>query len=351
MTTGSINMPFTGPADQYGNKTGEKYAKTWSGGDGCCTPHPYNMTADDWHAPFVSVMRIFPVAYQVLSAQSIAGPYQVTLPDPYNKALNKLYGKVKGADWSAAVAASQLPQSVKMIAQDLFKLGRAYRAAKRGDFWKAAIELTGNGKGPGGKASRNWLELQYGWLPLLSDIYSACETADHLMRHPKLRPIRARAREKGEMTNNNLVTYAKRKQWRGVNIVYYPTAELSLDVALGLNDPASVAWELLPWSFVVDWALPIGPWLSAMTASRSMSGLTVVSRYGGFEYSDMRSGNYYIVLSGGGLVRRKQVNQCVRSVGSAPPSAVLPSFTAFNRSLSGDVAHVLNALALLGSRR
>lgn len=35
---------------------------------------------------------------------------------------------------------------------------------------------------------------------------------------------------------------------------------------LGLVNPASLAWELIPWSFVVDWFIPIGPLLSVLTA-------------------------------------------------------------------------------------
>lgn len=36
--------------------------------------------------------------------------------------------------------------------------------------------------------------------------------------------------------------------------------------SLGLLNPLSLAWELVPWSFVVDWFLPIGPVLQALTA-------------------------------------------------------------------------------------
>lgn len=35
---------------------------------------------------------------------------------------------------------------------------------------------------------------------------------------------------------------------------------------VGLTNPLEVAWELVPFSFVLDWALPIGEWLSVLDA-------------------------------------------------------------------------------------
>ena len=35
---------------------------------------------------------------------------------------------------------------------------------------------------------------------------------------------------------------------------------------IGVTNPASIVWELVPYSFVLDWALPIGEWLGLMDA-------------------------------------------------------------------------------------
>lgn len=34
----------------------------------------------------------------------------------------------------------------------------------------------------------------------------------------------------------------------------------------GLINPLEIAWEVLPWSFVVDWFLPVGDWISSQTS-------------------------------------------------------------------------------------
>lgn len=36
---------------------------------------------------------------------------------------------------------------------------------------------------------------------------------------------------------------------------------------LGLINPAEVLWEKLPWSFVIDWFIPIGSWIQGFTSS------------------------------------------------------------------------------------
>jgi hypothetical protein len=42
--------------------------------------------------------------------------------------------------------------------------------------------------------------------------------------------------------------------------------------SLGLDDPASTAWELTPYSFVADWMIPIGDWLQALNSVKYYSG-------------------------------------------------------------------------------
>ena len=46
--------------------------------------------------------------------------------------------------------------------------------------------------------------------------------------------------------------------------------------ALGLDDPASTLWEITPFSFMVDWLLPIGDWLQALNSAKYYTGWQTV---------------------------------------------------------------------------
>jgi hypothetical protein len=46
--------------------------------------------------------------------------------------------------------------------------------------------------------------------------------------------------------------------------------------AIGLDNPAYIAWVGTPFTFVIDWLLPIGTWLRALTGPM---GLTLVDGY------------------------------------------------------------------------
>jgi hypothetical protein len=127
-----------------------------------------------------------------------------------------------------------------------------------------------------------WLELQYGWKPLMSDIYGAM---NHMVRRSRYQiPYVIVTAETGnaditkffyQLSTTRLDVsvgtgcnvYFDDKQKCHVSLVYGMSnpvlAELS---SLGLINPLEIVWETTRYSFVVDWFLPISGWLSALTA-------------------------------------------------------------------------------------
>jgi hypothetical protein len=169
-----------------------------------------------------------------------------------------------------------------MFHTNVRRVANAYRALRHGDV-KAlgkSISLRKRHKqsllsrGPlniRSSAPSVWLELQYGWLPLVGDVYTGL--TQFYSRVESGYAIRARGRstqnfsEKIKFGNDvGIVTFDDRTaaQARCLYIIEYEvdnTQLANLD-DWGITNPALLAWELVPYSFVVDWFYPVGDWLS-----------------------------------------------------------------------------------------
>jgi hypothetical protein len=137
-------------------------------------------------------------------------------------------------------------------------------------------------------ASKNWLELQYGWKPLLQDVHGAAKSLAFLNSGTFMVQT---ARSSSTVTNSEggplivpgektssgnwmLITQTEIKFGMRYRIGEPLSAFLS---QIGFNNPISLAWELIPYSFVVDWFLPIGEYLTGL---KHWEGLSFVD---GFE--------------------------------------------------------------------
>jgi len=122
-------------------------------------------------------------------------------------------------------------------------------------------------------ASDTWLEVHFGWLPLLQDTYDIAEAVaqiqyEHTPEHFVFT---------GYATNEdvNTVRYAYEvgtsgtrtckvgKVWRATS----SSVEEWFNRKFGLTSPATVFYEAVPFSFVLDWFLPVGRYLEQVSAS------------------------------------------------------------------------------------
>lgn len=183
----------------------------------------------------------------------------------------------------------QRKQTANMIGNNVMRIVNAVRALKHGDFGAAVRSLAANKRKQRLTASdigQQWLEIQYGWKPILSDVYEAFEA---------MKPIRAvakgvgRSKEKAQNSGSVKLSYGTlhydqqvQKSAKAVLYFTYPGEGALLHGAQqGVLAPLEVAWDLLPWSFVVDWFAPIGDYFQALSASISLQyldGSTTVKR-------------------------------------------------------------------------
>jgi hypothetical protein len=119
-----------------------------------------------------------------------------------------------------------------------------------------------------------------------------------------------------------------------------------------------VAWEIIPFSFVADWFLPVGKFLSHLTAT---SGLVFVNGYKairnvsteeiiykGNGTTTVIGGLRYGPVIGGGTMSRFRMDQ-VRVKLDAFPAPQFPNFRDPRDGKDGGIENALSAIALLQS--
>jgi len=135
-------------------------------------------------------------------------------------------------------------------------------------------------------AADAWLQTRYGWKPILSD-YSAA--GDEYLRFCGLIEKResfltARASDGLELDRSSSydapIVVGSKLRLRGdasfftnikvhAGVIYHVKREHGIDkllttMSLRSEQHTSVAWELLPYSFVADWFVNVGEWLTAI---------------------------------------------------------------------------------------
>jgi hypothetical protein len=299
MTTGSINIPGRYPTKNFG------MFRNWSGGDGKYLAdgrdkwNNYSLLhyqESDQYGPATSaVSTLSGIVYTWSGADEM-------------RLQSKLVRKIKDHEFNLAVNLAQSRQLVGMCASLLRKLGRSLVYLKHGQIAPAFRELGVSGNPRPLKStdvSGRWLEMQYGWLPAVSDAYQAAKAFEAISQGRKARVV---ATEKvGRPYNGSAsptlyscmgnTTVIKR-------IVCELEEELSASRSLGLLDPLSVVWEILPYSFVFDWFLPVGTYLSNLAVIPHLKGRFLSTTYSRTEARFTALLNPAYTVNYGGAVRR-----------------------------------------------
>lgn len=192
----------------------------------------------------------------------------------YNKAYQRFRDDVYSSA-SLAVSLAERRQSMEMITKRAHQLLTFTRQLRRLQFSKAAKTL-GLLKPPGkhrlnarksAKAfANNFLEFHFGWSPLLADIHDATTVLQS-----RITPHRAEGRAAVELTQPEFLVGNRydqnhyRAQCKLVAEVQVDNPNFALATQLGVTNPAIVAWELVPFSFVVDWFVNVGDFLQSFT--------------------------------------------------------------------------------------
>ena len=246
--------------------------------------HPYSMVKTQANA-YVREIRNWgtnDVSIEEGHAMS-RSPTQLVFDPPqdytqvYARALEKLNEKVRGGvDLSVdLLQAGQLKRLFNATEKlEMFTKVFSSKAARRGlnskPIWEQrAVNLAK-------LISSQHLEFIYGVKPLVSSIFGAAEERIRYVNN-KLRSVRVRANDYSWKPSRVYLSTVYGALYRDLNV--YHNSKLSVTLGITYKDsdpdwenftslnPISIAWELLPYSFVVDWVYNIGGYLRAVETS------------------------------------------------------------------------------------
>nr|URG15130.1 MAG: maturation protein [Leviviridae sp.] len=273
-----------------------------------------------------------------------------------DRAVVKARLAMKDQSVNLGVAFAERNKTAQLVGDTSVQLAKAMMALRRRDWKQAARELgLNNPREPRGKSVVNrWLELQYGWKPLLSDVYGSVDALSR--RPPSDWMVTGKGSDSDKTTSSKEVGGSAWSRSNGyltvekgcfVRIDASPTNDpLLIAASLGITNPAVIAWELVPFSFVVDWMLPIGSYLDSLDAMLGY-GPTWCSisrlRKASWEIkgrSGADAGGVWTMSSQGW----KEEIHLSRIVSTSVPLPVLPRFKD-----PVSFAHMANGLSLLAS--
>jgi hypothetical protein len=214
------------------------------------------------------------------------------------------------------------------------------------------------GRDPKGAASNAWLEAKYGWIPFMTDVHDATMTLQDVVDQPDRRIGRVRTSGmlspyKTRVTSSSILNW--QSVWIHTDVLQdlsyryvwrFAPNVLDLPGRFGLTNPAEVIWELVPFSFVADWFLPIGDYLSGLDAPLRFTHVGGTAGFRSFatwqRVVELKAGQqgtctFYSNPSSNLTVRRRGIG--------AIPSPSLASLT-FRNPISG-AGRAITAIALL----
>lgn len=268
-------------------------------------------------------------------------PTQSELDLLRTRVLKGVLGKYKQHDFNAAVFLGELPETLQMVSEPLLDVLKAFRYVRKGRFDKAVKVF--RTRDPAFRVDRHasnaWLSLRYGWIPAISDSYAAAEAYHTLLKEKPTKSVRVRS--KAMLRKTGASAYCDYKCDTGIAVTLITDYVQNTWESLGILDPAILAWELLPFSFVLDWAYDVGSWLELVCTLPQRGGTTYVTtqKQTTVTSGPWRNGSHVFRSFGGYLRRVVTINRTVSAAAGVPPPRLKNPF-------NGTAKRVFDAVAL-----
>lgn len=126
-------------------------------------------------------------------------------------------------------------------------------------------------------AGEAWLQYRYAWLPLILDIQESLKAASEFEKKIHTFTNRVGSKFQFKVSDYTLNPYNSKLIWGGRQAgerkghfamgVYYSITDSSLQAASSLMDIPTTVWDMVPYSFVIDWFVDISTYLDLQNAT------------------------------------------------------------------------------------
>lgn len=290
----------------------------------------------------------------------------VSLRPMMNQAINDLASKMQG-DFVATTSGAEFPKALSLIAATAQRLSSFVTRLKKFDIDGAASALglslsrrkrkrldlrrrryQRQGESGDRFAASSYLEYRYGWVTLMMDLEASMKAlAEINTGAPSFRCSCSGKATGGGNSFSAIGSYTESATTE-VSIrykVYYTMDSGSVNFMrnLGIQQSLATPWEVVPFSFVVDWFLPIGTYLQNKFYS---AGLTFHSGY-----KNVKKTTHYVKTISRNNSTQSITGYQLRKEWSfeRTPLTSFPEvkFPSFRSPFNGKITRVLDAVALL----
>lgn len=295
MTTGNnttsvpINVYTNWGFGGWGEPT-ELDSRIWTGADGFLTQNSYNCKFKRWYQGW-AYGKYWSTFWQDFSPPDTYyyAMYCFSFPDPPGSvtgvadltAADRLISSIVNTEFAANIFLGEAPESIIYLYRKVAPLVRSIKYLKKGDVIRAfravgirrikGQSLTKarliNGKFA---PSSWWLEYRYAITPMIMDCNDILEHLDRDLGPPRAVKIRKGGRQDvlPSVYFNDSPYMGNLSYWPDLNCTEFCTIGVTLRedfdyLKVDWMNPYTVFWELLPGSFIIDWALQVGAFLRA----------------------------------------------------------------------------------------